>query len=445
MKSIVSLMVACALMLVTGTAFGADYEISFIVDDAYPTGLALNDSNDVAWVGKGLWPALPVYLYDGETGITSIIGQSNGNVIKLNNRGDVMWKFNDNIIYYDNDSGQAVNITNSSFRIADLPDMNNNGDIVWADGGTGRVFLYEKATGIVSQISPEIPDFGCGGTDIGDNGNVVFACSKYDPSSGISQSDIYLYDRAAGTAVPLTDDIFEDSAPVINSRGDVAWGRNGEVMLYDAASGTILRLANNLADIKLVINDMGDVLWKSMTNLHLYDNASGSIKELPIGWDYSMNNKGDIVSCAYVPEIWGRYDVFVYENSTGTITQVTSTPDRDENRPQINSSGNLVWLSYHMATRTQGVAFAKRLPGIYDITGTINDLLSSGEIPASAANGLSATLDNALNAENSGNTTASDNLLQAFIRQVEAQLKAGKISSETATILIEAARANIGN
>ncbi|MBI4691140.1 MAG: hypothetical protein HY754_12895 [Nitrospirae bacterium] len=75
----------------------------------------------------------------------------------------------------------------------------------------------------------------------------------------------------------------------------------------------------------------------------------------------------------------------------------------------------------------------------------INNYLNSGDIDNSGiANSLISLLNNALDAKNSGNDQASDNLMQAFINEVEAQ--SGKhISTSAADILINTANYIINN
>lgn len=78
---------------------------------------------------------------------------------------------------------------------------------------------------------------------------------------------------------------------------------------------------------------------------------------------------------------------------------------------------------------------------IEDTIAIIQNLLTSGEIANIAtAKSLTSVLNSALTAQQKGNDQAADQILGGFIKQIEAQARAGRITQEAADLLIEAAR-----
>lgn len=81
---------------------------------------------------------------------------------------------------------------------------------------------------------------------------------------------------------------------------------------------------------------------------------------------------------------------------------------------------------------------------VEETTAVIQDLLTSGEITSDAtATSLTSVLDSALTVQQQGNDQAADQILEGFIRQVEAQARTGKITQDAADLLIDAARLQI--
>lgn len=96
----------------------------------------------------------------------------------------------------------------------------------------------------------------------------------------------------------------------------------------------------------------------------------------------------------------------------------------------------------NVATQSATYTVIATMEGLIEL---INQFLNSGDIDNSGiANSLISKVSNALDAKNSGNEQASDNIMQAFINQVEAQ--SGKhISTYAVAILINAATYIINN
>lgn len=80
---------------------------------------------------------------------------------------------------------------------------------------------------------------------------------------------------------------------------------------------------------------------------------------------------------------------------------------------------------------------------ITDIIAAVHNLLSVGIISNGTATSLTSVLNSALTQQQRGNVQASYRILGAFINQVKAQARAGKITQEAANLLIEAANLQI--
>jgi hypothetical protein len=133
----------------------------------------------------------------------------------------------------------------------------------------------------------------------------------------------------------------------------------------------------------------------------------------------------------------GTDDVFVHDMQTGITERV-----REGAWPSINADGRLVAFAWNINWITN-IFVSDRGPRIPDtieeLTAIIDEFLASGDITnAGIATSLTSILNSALQAQESGNTTAASNMLLAFINKVEAQ--SGKmISEEAAALFIESA------
>jgi hypothetical protein len=100
-------------------------------------------------------------------------------------------------------------------------------------------------------------------------------------------NEIFLYERATGTTLQLTNNDYNDASPQINSNGDVVWsgydGTDYEIYLYERASGTTLQVTdNNSLDTSPQINGNGDIVWQAYDGSDYEISLSLGIIELEI-------------------------------------------------------------------------------------------------------------------------------------------------------------------
>jgi probable HAF family extracellular repeat protein len=136
---------------------------------------------------------------------------------------------------------------------------------------------------------------------------------------------------------------------------------------------------------------------------------------------------------------------FLWQDGTlidlGTLGGIYSVSDA----AAVNNSGQIVGASSDNAGHVRATLWtvetrpATPAEELVILTDKVNALVSSGALASGLANGLRAKLDAATRQLNAGNATAARNILQAFINQVAALIKTGKLSAADGQMLIDAA------
>lgn len=164
--------------------------------------------------------------------------------------------------------------------------------------------------------------------------------------------EIYLYLIPTGTTIQLTNNPWDDTQAVL--RGDwVTWTRydgDSEIWLYQISTDTRQAITNNaLFDITPDVFE-GWVTWSALSAAE-YEvflcspaGAISNISNTPYG-DHRPRIDGDHVVWEYADGAAGDpskdVEIFLYEISTTTKTQLTSNSVNDE-EPWIDS-GRIVW------------------------------------------------------------------------------------------------------
>ena len=125
-------------------------------DDVDDRSVYVNDAGDVVW-SRGL---ADIYLYDGTLPIQNISADSNWNYHKaINNAGYVVWDSSvdnedENREIYLYNGTETIQFTDNG--VEDIrPDINDSGDIVWAqyDGNDLEIMLYDAGTTSTTQLT----------------------------------------------------------------------------------------------------------------------------------------------------------------------------------------------------------------------------------------------------------------------------------------------------
>lgn len=226
----------------------------------------------------------------------------------------------------------AVNISKKWSIYHYDPKSNTNGDVVWYGcydlGGDCDIFYYDGST--TKNITEEKELDGAHSyPQINDNGDVVWS-GREDENSDYA---IYYYNRSTTSIITISESQGgnpegNDYSPQINANGDVVWygfeGTSSDKAIYyynrSTAATTIISEGPdgnpNGDDLYPRINADGDVVWQGQKN------RTG------------LSSDTD-------------YDIYYYdrEKEADPVTIISKNPDGDDEMPQINDNGNVVWAN----------------------------------------------------------------------------------------------------
>ncbi len=190
-------------------------------DDVWPQ---INGSNRVVWFG---YSGSSWQIYSANADGTGLVNVSNNTVDnefpRINDAGRVVWQgwpiAGDNAnceIYSADASGGAVTRITSNAYEDWHPRIGNNGQVVWMSRPTGGKWEVRSASatgGSLATLSPathhsQYPLINAAG-------QVVW--------QGFDGNDWEIYLRSAGTLYQVTDNSYDDRAPCINDREQIAW------------------------------------------------------------------------------------------------------------------------------------------------------------------------------------------------------------------------------
>lgn len=313
------------------------------VDDQSPV---LTDKH-VAWLSSLTLSNDEVYVYDGST--TTRLTNSDpidqnlfasSDYLVWNNRNFV----SDDIFLWDGSTPAPTQITNTA-SIEYGPKVSGSW-MVWGRE-VNDLLLYNIATGgaPVQFIAP------------GGNGNELDPCIfgnwvSFTGSDG--DMEIYYHDIAAGVTHKLTNNSLFDYESKINDQY-IAWiqwdGNDREVMLYNRDTGATTQLSDNTVNEGQLLLDGSNLVWASGTgsgsssdSLYCHDAVTGTSKVIATNVSFYepvvMNDRFIVYSG------WDGHDreIYVYEISSGTTTQLTDNEQHDE-KPQVRGE-RIVWQVY---------------------------------------------------------------------------------------------------
>ena len=193
--------------------------------------------------------------------------------------------------------------------------------VVWQgyDGNDWEIYVYDEATDTIQRLTDngtddKLPDndkFEYDGTYVT---HVVWAGipDPYDPTD--SDYEIYLYSTRSQSTVRLTDNAYDDKAPVVSDSHVVWWGKtsaDSEIFLstisYDASDNLVAGTPQNISN----------------NNFNDYDPRISGANAVWYGSDGS------------------DLEVYLYRGATGTRTQITNNTLTDQ-AVQIDGR-NVVW------------------------------------------------------------------------------------------------------
>jgi hypothetical protein len=464
MKKLGMLVAALIGMLLINTvpAFSHDeYDFIELTENAtMDRAPRINDAGQIVWMELDDYQ-YDIVFYDGTNPPFTIASDiyPDGPPL-LNNAGQVVWHGwdgNDYEIYlYDNSTNTVKQLTNDDYDDM-YPNINDAGQVVWVhsylDLGTGKtrfsVMLRDPAGSEV--ILGDIEDY-CRywpTPQINAAGQVVWV-GAYD----LTNMDIFFYGGAGQPTKQLTNNQVNDCSPSLNSNGEIVWQSGGmgdsQIMHYSASTGVTQQLTNDysFAHRTPKINDAGQIIWEGtgggLYGVYLFaGGVTTTLMEQPkfVG-AAQLNAQGKVVWQALTSYLGTGYyndQIFVYE---GTLPPRQLTTSAYQNKgPQINAVGDIVWFEYEPAEHETEILLAKAVPPSQLIDQLIQHVKS-----LNLPNGLDASLvaklelfDKAYRHRNDHDQSAANNLLESFIKEVQAN-SGKKIAPADATALIAEAQ-----
>ena len=234
---------------------------------------------------------------------------------------------------------------------------------------------------------------------INNRGQIVFMSWLNPPDR--STEEIFLYDD--GRLIRLTNDNIQDVLPDINDDGTIVWCRgigpinpfsgepSLEIVMWE--NGRLTRLTDNaVQDIGPTINNLGQVVWTLdhpipvcggfPKDIFMYDGrdvvqiTTDGIPEQVENQSPEINDSGQIVWTRYDfcnPPAGYNFDSKIMLYDTGAVTELT-TGQLAPQLPDINNAGQVVWFFFNPATR-------RRTIELWD-AGVTSLITDDGELPA---------------------------------------------------------------
>ncbi len=237
---------------------------------------------------------------------------------------------------------------------------------------------------------------------INNRGEVVFLAR---PQNGNHEDqEIFLYDSRSGILTQLTDDAIQDTEPDINDEGIIVWSRaigpwdpeisrfTSEIMMR-SPDGEVTRITDDDAsDFQAAVNSLGQVVWERdgrwicggpVRDILFFDGT----QIIPItnnGWTDRVENQSPQVN-DLGQIVWTEYDfcnpppgynfssrILMY--SDGQIEELTTTQEFSQT-PDINNAGQVVWMHYDRVNRFVDLWHAGKTSTLSDgAVPSINDL-----------------------------------------------------------------------
>jgi len=277
-----------------------------------------------------------------------------------------------------------IQITDNTYSDME-PDINNRGDVVWASRISLKrhnILRYDGA-GITHITHDDDWHLTNHRPEINDNGIIAFNTSAIsNPGAGTSWAKVY-----DGNTIKIIGKYVNGSRyPQINNRDEVVFEKwdndnpvyaNYEIFLYDGES--VKKISDSFCpDYRPEINHNGHVTWFASTDQdENQPRSSGCSMRL---WEIFLFDGEKVVQVTNNQfaemhsdiniagdMIWtsGSYELYHYKGSTKTIERMSAKIDTPSDTthpfdtPQINSKGNIIWISqkeiylYNGSTITQ--------------------------------------------------------------------------------------------
>ena len=256
--------------------------------------------------------------------------------------------------------------------------------------------------------------------------------------------------------------------PVARLTGDLAGGTEGSTLAFDA--GTSSDADADALGYKWTLD--GDSVGGAATLTHTFaDNGSYALRVIVSDGRGAADTASTAIAVANVaPRIAAFDGATILEGETYSTTGSFTDPGADTWRGSVNYGDGsataalaIVGKSFSvehqyttagsytvavnvldkdggMGSGAAQVVVQSPLQGIANLRATLASLGGRGGLNAGQLNSLQVKLDNASKQLDGGNGTAAGNMLEAFLNEMDALTKSGRVSDEAAAPVVDYAR-----
>ncbi|MGE3362826.1 MAG: Ig-like domain-containing protein [Rhizobiaceae bacterium] len=400
---------------------------SFTVDQPFNYNGPITLSYSVSDGQGGFTPATQSYTVDSAVDITRITSGANsynydlvisedGSTVAFGSEASnlVPGQTDDNgntrdIFVYDVATGATINITQAGDSWSNAPVISEDGSTVAfqseasnlvpgqtdANGNTRDIFVYDVATGAITNITQAGGGFSYLPVISADGSTVAFTSGASDLVPGQTDANgtdvIFVYDVATGAITYITEAGNNFSAhPVISAVGSTiaflsqasnlvpgqtdANGFTTDIFVYDVTTSNITNITqagNGGSGAAIISADGSTVVFVSAASnlipgqtdhngstqdIFVYDVETGEIINItqagnlgsyaPVisadGSTITFTSTASNLIPGHTDDNGFTQDIFVYDVATGTITNITQAGNDNSNAPVISADGSTI-------------------------------------------------------------------------------------------------------
>ena len=258
---------------------------------------------------------------------------------------------------------------------------------------SAEIFLYDAAAANLTQVSSSPTGFSRSPSISADGNRIAFrSLGNLTGGNADGNAEIFLYETATASLTQITNVTAgsSDSAALgadgsriaFNSTANLTGGNadgNSEIFLYDMASAAFTQITNSTTGFNAIPSisaDSGRIAFLSTANLtggnadgnqeiFLYDAATANLTQITnatVGFSQfpSMSGDGTRVAFSSTANLTGGNadgsdEIFLYDTSMPTLTQITDSAAGNSSAPSINADGSRIAFQ-SMANLTGGNA-----------------------------------------------------------------------------------------